>query len=48
MSLIQAKTPPGVMELLPAQQIAFQHILDTIRRNFELFGFLPVETPVFE
>ncbi len=36
------------MELLPAQQIAFQRMLDTIRRGFERFGFLPVETPVFE
>ena len=23
-------------------------MLDTIRRNFERFGFLPIETPVFE
>ncbi|MGH8028012.1 MAG: histidine--tRNA ligase, partial [Pseudoxanthomonas sp.] len=29
-------------------QIAFQRMLDTIRRNYERFGFLPVETPVFE
>jgi histidyl-tRNA synthetase len=36
------------MELLPRDQIAFQRLLDTIRRNFERFGFLPVETPVFE
>jgi len=36
------------MELLPAQQVAFQRMLDTIRRGFERFGFLPVETPVFE
>src|SRR5688500_14603063 len=36
------------MELLPREQIAFQRLLDTIRRNFEKFGFLPVETPVFE
>jgi len=36
------------MELLPPQQIAFQRMLDTIRRGFERFGFLPVETPVFE
>ena len=48
MSLIQAKTPPGVMELLPRDQIAFQHFLDTIRRGYERFGFLPVENPVFE
>jgi histidyl-tRNA synthetase len=36
------------MELLPRDQIAFQRMLDTIRRNFERFGFLPVETPVME
>src|SRR6185369_8700697 len=47
-ALIKPRTPPGVMELLPRDQIAFQRMLDTIRRNFERFGFLPVETPVFE
>ena len=36
------------MELLPREQIAFQRMLDTIRRNYERFGFLPVETPAFE
>ena len=36
------------MELLPRDQIAFQRMLDTIRLTFERFGFLPVETPVFE
>src|SRR5688572_32621951 len=36
------------MELLPPDQIAFQRMLDVIRRNYERFGFLPVETPVFE
>ncbi len=45
---VQPRTPPGVMELLPPQQLAFQRMLDTIRRGFERFGFLPVETPVFE
>ncbi|CAN5237921.1 histidine--tRNA ligase [soil metagenome] len=46
--MIKPRTPPGVMELLPRDQIAFQRMLDVIRRNFERFGFLPVETPVFE
>ena len=46
--MIKPRTPPGVMELLPRDQIAFQQMLDTIRRNFERFGFLPVETPVME
>jgi histidyl-tRNA synthetase len=45
---VQPRTPQGVLELLPAQQIAFQHMLDIVRANFERFGFLPIETPVFE
>ncbi|HVR81720.1 MAG TPA: histidine--tRNA ligase [Luteimonas sp.] len=46
--MIKPRTPPGVMELLPREQIAFQRMLDTIRQAFERFGFLPVETPVME
>jgi len=46
--VIKPRTPSGVMELLPRQQIAFQRMLDVIRRNYERFGFLPIETPVFE
>ncbi|MBS7455895.1 histidine--tRNA ligase [Coralloluteibacterium stylophorae] len=46
--MIKPRTMPGVMELLPRDQIAFQRVLDTIRRNYERFGFLPVETPVME
>ena len=46
--MIKPRTTPGVMELLPRDQIAFQRMLDVIRRNYERFGFLPVETPVFE
>ena len=48
MTITKPRTPPGTMELLPLDQIAFQSMLDTIRRNYERFGFLPVETPVFE
>ncbi|MBT2116827.1 histidine--tRNA ligase [Dyella sp. LX-66] len=48
MALTPARTMPGVLELLPLDQIAFQRMLDTIRRNYERFGFLPVETPVME
>ncbi len=46
--MIKPRTPPGVLELLPRDQIAFQRMLDTIRTTFERFGFLPIETPVFE
>jgi len=48
MPLTQARTIPGVMELLPLDQIAFAEMLDTVRRNYERFGFLPIETPVIE
>ncbi len=46
--MIKPRTAPGVLELLPLDQIAFQGMLDTIRRSYERFGFLPVETPVME
>src|ERR1700744_4866755 len=45
---IQPRTPPGTLELLPREQIIFQHMLDIIRRGYERFGFIPIETPVFE
>ncbi|MGN6729345.1 MAG: histidine--tRNA ligase [Rhodanobacteraceae bacterium] len=44
----QPRTMPGVLELLPPEQVAFQSMLDTIRRGFELYGFVPVETPAIE
>lgn len=46
--MIKPRTAPGTLELLPLDQIAFQGMLDTIRRCYERFGFLPVETPVME
>ncbi len=39
---------PGFMELLPADQIAFNQMLDTIRHNFERYGFIPLDTPLLE
>ncbi|HTI96394.1 MAG TPA: histidine--tRNA ligase, partial [Rudaea sp.] len=46
--MTQPRTMPGTLELLPPDQIAFQRMLGTVRRNFERFGFLPIETPVME
>lgn len=48
MPLIQPRTAPGTLELLPREQAVFQHMLDVIRRGYERFGFVPIETPVFE
>ena len=39
---------PGVLELLPLEQVAFERMLETIKTEFELFGFLPVATPTME
>jgi histidyl-tRNA synthetase len=35
-------------EYLPGEQLQFNHLVDIIRRNFELYGFLPIETPSAE
>ena len=39
---------PGFMELLPADQIIFNRMLDTIRSVYEQYGFVPIDTPVIE
>lgn len=39
---------PGFMELLPSDEILFNRMMDTIRKNYEKFGFVPVDTPVIE
>ncbi len=39
---------PGFMELLPADQIVFNDMLDTIKKNYEKYGFIPVDTPMIE
>jgi histidyl-tRNA synthetase len=45
---LSPRTPPGTLELLPREQMTHQHMIDVIRRGFERFGFIPIETPVFE
>src|SRR5438094_2152112 len=35
-------------EFLPQDQLQFDALLDLIRRNFERYGFLPIETPSAE
>ncbi|QCX32764.1 histidine--tRNA ligase [Caloramator sp. E03] len=39
---------PGFMELLPKDQILFNKMMDTIRRNYEKYGFVPLDTPLIE
>ncbi|OGA66795.1 MAG: histidine--tRNA ligase [Betaproteobacteria bacterium RIFCSPLOWO2_12_FULL_65_14] len=35
-------------EYLPREQLQFNALIEIIRKNFELFGFLPIETPSAE
>jgi histidyl-tRNA synthetase len=35
-------------EYLPHEQLQFNALVDIVRRNFELYGFLPIETPSAE
>ncbi len=46
--IVKPSILPGFMELLPADQIQFNKLADTIRRTYESFGFMPIDTPVIE
>ena len=39
---------PGFMELLPNEQLAFNAMIKTIQQSYELFGFVPLDTPIIE
>lgn len=38
-SIVKPSILPGFMELTPSDQILFNKMMDTIRRNYEKFGF---------
>jgi len=48
MSQIRTHVLSGFMELLPADQLLFNRMKDTIRSVYERFGFVPLDTPVME
>ena len=48
MNKVEPKILPGFMELLPQDQIKFNKMYDTIRKVYERFGFLPLDTPILE
>jgi histidyl-tRNA synthetase len=48
MALVSPRTPSGIMELLPQEQIAFERFKEIVRKAYASFGFVPLETPVFE
>ena len=47
-TIVEPTILSGFMELLPAEQIVFNRMLDTIKNTYESFGFVPIDTPVIE
>lgn len=45
---VQPSILPGFMELLPQDQLLFNKMLDTIKRTYETYGFIPLDTPTIE
>ncbi len=45
---VEPRTLPGFMELLPEDQIQFNSMMDKIRKSYESYGFLPLDTPLIE
>ena len=48
MERIKPHTLSGFMELTPKKQALMEHITDTIKRVYSLYGFTPLDTPVIE
>lgn len=48
MTKINTKPLSGFMELKPAEQILFDKIKETIEKNYQLFGFIPMDNPLIE
>ena len=46
--IVEPRTLPGFMELLPSEQIQFNNIRKIIQETYEKFGFLPIDTPIIE
>ena len=45
---VDPKTLPGFMQLLPDKQILFNDMQEKIKKSYEKFGFLPIDTPIVE
>ena len=48
MAKVQARTLSGFMELLPAQQMKMERMMETLRKSYSTYGFTPLDTPVIE
>jgi len=48
MAKVSPRTLSGFMELLPAQQMKMERMLQILRESYAAFGFTPLDTPVIE
>lgn len=48
MQRVAPRTLSGFMELLPANQMKFDRMVEIIRDSFSVYGFTPLDTPVVE
>ena len=48
MGKVAPRTLSGFMELLPAEQMKMEKMLEVLRRTYSLYGFTPLDTPIIE
>ncbi len=48
MEKVEPRTLSGFMELLPAQQVKMEKMMDILRRTYSTYGFTPLDTPIIE
>ncbi|MEG1579086.1 MAG: ATP phosphoribosyltransferase regulatory subunit, partial [Oscillospiraceae bacterium] len=48
MPKMKPHTLSGFMELLPAQQVQFDKMVELLRKSYSLYGFTPLDTPIIE
>ena len=48
MEKLKPRTLSGFMELLPGPQIQMERMMESLRKNYSLYGFTPLDTPIIE
>ena len=48
MAKVAPRTLSGFMELLPAEQMKMEKMMETLRRSYSVYGFAPLDTPIIE
>ncbi len=48
MAKVEPRTLSGFMELLPAEQMKMEKMMETLRQSYSVYGFAPLDTPVIE